>query len=312
MGVSNSIQLEEGPLTIPIGMAGEGTQAVLRLIDKLERSSAIVAVEEPETHLHPGLAKKVGRLLFESAAGGKQIFVTTHSPFLMDRTSLHNLFVVGKTEGKTRVSSVGSLDDVRNSQLELGLRPSDVLFSDAVLLVDGLSDEIFFNGLSEIIGAPFAEAYVKVIAAHGKSRGKYKIAFWSELVEEAAIPLYVILDADAQDEADSAISEEQVLADQCLLLKEGSLEDYYPPSVLSEILSSKTEEVSVDSIPVGDRVEWLANSLKQAGESKNSWKPRLAKDVIAIMAREGEQEYTGTSLDEITGFLRKIHRDLGV
>ena len=61
--MASSIQMEESNVTVPLGMTGEGSQAVLRLIDQLERGSPVMAIEEPETHLHPALVKRIGQLL---------------------------------------------------------------------------------------------------------------------------------------------------------------------------------------------------------------------------------------------------------
>ena len=80
VGVASSIYMEEGTLSIPIGMTGEGSQATLRLIDRLARGPGVMAIEEPETHLHPAMIKQVGQLLAELAAEGRQLFISTHSP----------------------------------------------------------------------------------------------------------------------------------------------------------------------------------------------------------------------------------------
>ena len=96
VGVASSVQVEERNFTVPIGMTGEGSQAMLRLIDQLQRGASIMAIEEPETHLHPGLLRRVGQLLAETSNGDKQLFICTHSPFLVDRSALENFFVVTK------------------------------------------------------------------------------------------------------------------------------------------------------------------------------------------------------------------------
>ena len=78
-GVASSIQMEEDTRSVAIGMTGEGSQAMLRLIDQLDRGPQIMAIEEPETHLHPALVKQIGQLLAVKANEGKQLFICTHS-----------------------------------------------------------------------------------------------------------------------------------------------------------------------------------------------------------------------------------------
>ena len=46
-GVASSIQMEEDTRSVAIGMTGEGSQAMLRLIDQLDRGPQIMAIEEP-------------------------------------------------------------------------------------------------------------------------------------------------------------------------------------------------------------------------------------------------------------------------
>ena len=206
VAVGSSIQMEEGTMSVPLGMTGEGSQATFRLVDQLERGSQILAIEEPETHLHPALIKKAGQLLTEATENGKQLFVCTHSPFLIDRASLDNLFVVRKGNNGTEVSPMCGTKDLRDTLYDIGMRPSDILFSDAILLVEGQSDEIFFNGLSKKLGVPLAECHAKIIQAGGMPRGRPKIEFWAEVGRDAGLPLYVILDKSADQEAQRAIS----------------------------------------------------------------------------------------------------------
>ena len=188
VGVASSVQMEEGMLSVPVGMTGEGSQSMLRLIDQLEQGPQIMAIEEPETHLHPALVKQVGRLLAEKANESKQIFVCTHSPFLVEQSSLGNFFVVRKEEVGTRVSPMRNIDGLRSLLLDMGMRPSDILFCDAILLVEGLSDEIFFDYLSNKVGVPIASRHVKIVRTNGSSRASVKLSFGQKLVGILACP----------------------------------------------------------------------------------------------------------------------------
>ena len=220
--------MEEGDLTIPLGMTGEGSQATIRLIDRIVRGSTVMAIEEPETHLHPGLVKRVGQLLTSTWAEDRQFFVCTHSPFLIEQSSLDSFYVVKKEGDRTEVSPMRNNEGLRNLLFDMGLRPSDVLFSDAILLVEGPSDATFFNIVSNKVDASLAERNVRILQMGGDSRGRRKIELWAEAGKEAGLPLYIILDKGAANEAERAIEERHVSREHCLILEKGNLEDYYP------------------------------------------------------------------------------------
>ena len=306
-GVASTVQMEEGSLTVPIGMTGEGSQAVLRLVEQLERGSSIIAIEEPETHLHPALIRQVGQLLREATENGKQIFICTHSPFLVERTSLQNFYIVKNQQSRTQISSVNDIRGLRDLLFDIGVRPSDILFSDAILLVEGLSDEIFFNLISNKLRVPLADRHVKIIPAHGSSRGRRKIEFWAEVGRDSGLPLYLILDSSAEEEAEIAMENGHVTAERCLILGRGDLEDYYPWDLLDQVLRDNFNVEVDEPIPVGERVEQLRKHLSRKAP-KNAWKPLVAEEVAKKMTQvDAEREAA-----EIADFLRKIHRDLGL
>jgi predicted ATPase len=76
-----------------------------------EFGAPITCVEEPENHLHPRLLETLIELLRQTEArlvaegqGVAQIFVTTHSPYLVDHLNLDELIVVEKVRGETGYS----------------------------------------------------------------------------------------------------------------------------------------------------------------------------------------------------------------
>ena len=77
----------------------------------------LVGVEEPESHLHPRLIELVvdaannARVEFgESAA---QVFVTTHSTFLIDRLEPEDVVVVDKVDGATHFQRASTKKDIK-------------------------------------------------------------------------------------------------------------------------------------------------------------------------------------------------------
>ena len=307
-GVASSIQMEEGIRSVPIGMTGEGSQAMLRLIDQLDRGPQIMTIEEPETHLHPASVKHIGQLFAAKVNEGKQLFICTHSPFLVEQSSLENFFIVKKEQDGTQVSPIGGITGLKSLLLDIGMRPSDILFSNVILLIEGLSDEVFFDHLSNKVDVPLAGRNVKVVRANGYPRGRRKIEFWAEVGRDSGLPLYLILDKDAHDEAEQAIEKKLITRERCLILERGNLEDYYPWHVLEEVLSTQFKVTTEEPIPVGVRVERLRGLLSRKVKGRNAWKPTVAEDVVKIMTRDDAE----SEMPEIVGFLRKIYYEVGV
>ena len=73
---------------IPASRFSDGTLAFLRLIALIHEPATpmILAIEEPETGLHPDAVRLVAEML-KDASQRKQILVTTHSPELIDALS---------------------------------------------------------------------------------------------------------------------------------------------------------------------------------------------------------------------------------
>lgn len=75
----------EGEVSVPIGMAGDGVQALLQLALRMAPvSDGLLLVEEPETYLHPRVLRGVAGMMWAAVARGDQIVTTTHSLELID------------------------------------------------------------------------------------------------------------------------------------------------------------------------------------------------------------------------------------
>jgi predicted ATPase len=83
-----------------------------------ELKPPVCFIEEPENHLHPrmlsilmGLFHQVQRELSSSEG---QLFLTTHSPYLLDHFSIDEILLFSKKEGATRVSRPGNLAELKS------------------------------------------------------------------------------------------------------------------------------------------------------------------------------------------------------
>lgn len=71
--------------SIPVGLAGDGVQTVLRLsLELASCSGGVVLLEEPEVHQHPGTVRLTAMTILAAVRRGIQVILTTHSLELID------------------------------------------------------------------------------------------------------------------------------------------------------------------------------------------------------------------------------------
>ena len=109
------VQLEDR--AVPLDSFGGGMTAAVRMALALRAiPSGLLLVEEPETHQHPAGLIAVARVLVEAAHTGLQVFATTHSLELLDRT-LEDAKELGMGPDRVRVIRTALVDgelQVRN------------------------------------------------------------------------------------------------------------------------------------------------------------------------------------------------------
>ncbi|PUA81053.1 ATP-dependent nuclease [Nocardioides currus] len=131
---------------IPFAMAGQGQQASIKVALAMKRraeSARTVLIEEPETHLaYSRLHKLIDRV--ETLAGkNQQLFVTTHSSFVLNRLGLDKLICLrGDTPAR-----ITDLDDGTVAYFKhlSGYDTLRLVLATRLVLVEGPSDEMVFK-----------------------------------------------------------------------------------------------------------------------------------------------------------------------
>lgn len=129
----------------PLSMAGQGNQARAKTIlalGRTENTSNIVFIEEPENHLsHTRLRELISYI--DAAAEGRQVFITTHSSYVLNRLGLDQVTIL--TNG--RASKFDRLTSKTISYFKRlpGFDTMRLILADKILVVEGPSDEIIFN-----------------------------------------------------------------------------------------------------------------------------------------------------------------------
>jgi predicted ATP-dependent endonuclease of OLD family len=179
------VMVDDGSVTT-LEMKGEGVKSLtaislMRHISQKARGARglILAIEEPESHLHPRAVHRLREVLQEIATL-HQVIVTTHSPVLVDRGDVRRNIVVESG----RAIPARTLRMVRDA---LGVELSDNLASaQLVLLVEGEHDirvlRTWLEKLSPHLKSALGNGTLALDHLAGASNLKYKVAMYKNLL----------------------------------------------------------------------------------------------------------------------------------
>ncbi|HGN2346246.1 TPA: ATP-dependent endonuclease [Proteus mirabilis] len=129
---------------VSLEMLPSGWRAFCGLLAWLNKQpdGSLCVIEEPETHIHPRLLRKmIGRIISIRESKELQIFITTHSSVLMDL----ELWGGGEDVALFDVDSndVSVLTDPFKLLSNMGIKPSDINHSNGIIWVEGPSDRLY-------------------------------------------------------------------------------------------------------------------------------------------------------------------------
>jgi len=159
--------------TTPLRNMGDGWQSVIRLAalealseyPELVKERVVLLLEEPETHLHPHLCRKIRRVLADLAAKGWTVVYTTHSSDLVSFEMRQNISRLVREKGLVTLRSVdtGNVGHGAKLQSKLDERGAhDFLFGTAAVFCEGKDDAFATKSAFEKAGIDFDARSVSV------------------------------------------------------------------------------------------------------------------------------------------------------
>lgn len=165
---------------VPLPYAGKGNEVMTRAHIAMQRTSdrRVLLVEEPECHLsHTSLFRLIE--LFKESLKNRQMFVSTHSPFVLNRLGIDKLSLI--SDGGSP-ASIGQLTTgtVSYFQRLSGYDTLRIVLAKRIVLVEGPSDEMVFRWAYEKQTGHYPEKDEVDVMEYG-TRGKRALELCSAM-----------------------------------------------------------------------------------------------------------------------------------
>lgn len=289
---NTEIIIDDGTLT-PIQQKGDGIKsltalAILNIPARVDRVS-VVAIEEPESHLHPESARQLYDTIM-SLSQTHQIVLTTHSPLFVNRTNLKENIIVN--DGKaTPVKKIKEIRDV------LGIHISDNLTNaEHVLIVEGEDDKIALEKLLPSMSTKIKRAIQNgtfiIDYIGGAGNLPYKLSFYRNL----QCKYHVLLDNDDAGRHAGSEAERQGLLDVrnvtyaiCNGSPNAEIEDCYNKAVYENAILNEFG-VNINVAEFRGNKKWsdrIAGCFLSQGKL---WNDAMEKRVKLVVANEISEE----------------------
>jgi len=302
---------------LPLHRHGEGTQslAVLMLFQAFTaanlaesyapEATSLLALEEPEAHLHPSAIRSLGSFL-ESMTG--QILVTSHSGDLVSRVPVMALRRLYKHNGETRVGRIenSTFTDRELQAIDYSIRlaKGHYLFSRCWLLVEGESDYHLMPLLFEAMGYSQDQVSFSVLEF---SQAFEKGESFIKLAKSLGMQWFMMADGDKEGRgyikrAKKNLDDGEAIVDRAATLVNADIEhefwhNGYADFILDMVLPQTRNQV--DTQAAGDDTKktkgLIDAAIKQAGG-----KPAFTQALIQEVRDRGAATIPQTIRDIIS------------
>lgn len=280
---------------IPITRHGSGTQslAVICLFDAFlqkqekEYIKPLLALEEPEAHLHPSAIKAVGKML-EGFSGQK--LISTHSGDLLAGISLQKIRRLRRKNGKISVYKIEKdileKDEINKIDYQIRATRGSLLFSRCWLLVEGETEALLLPECARAMGCDLYANGVSCLEFSQVGIEKY-----IKIADHLGIEWFALADNDKAGESfrNSALGQlgAREEKEHIRLLEHGTMEVFLCMEGFGEIYEKNISNQKSDNITEdSNTLKYWQQVAKSQGDTP---KPKIALAIAEKMNADGEE-----------------------
>jgi energy-coupling factor transporter ATP-binding protein EcfA2 len=273
-----------------LALKGDGVQslAALAIMRHASETSAkgrniVIAIEEPESHLHPSAIHGLREVLDE-LSDKHQVVISTHNPLFVDRVNVGSNILVNQNQARP-ARAVAEIRDI------LGVRASDNLRNaELVLVVEGEDDRVAITALLSANSTKIAKALQEGTTALDTLHGSTNLSYKLGLLRQALCLYHCFLDDDAAGHSAFERARSQALVTAADVnfatvpgLEQAELEDLYDPAFYAELVKN-LYRVSLETPQFKKNKKWSERMRDVFKNQGKLWDDRAAADLKAKIA----------------------------
>lgn len=212
------------------------------------QSFTILAVEEPEAHLHPVLQRLIYREVLHNS--DTSVVFTTHSPYIASIAPLNSVVHIRKVEESSNVFSTANLTikerEKKDIERYIDVKRGEIYFGKGVILAEGITEEYLLPAFANLLETPLDDYGIVVCNIDSTNFKPY-----IQLLNCLNIPWVLFTDGDYYEitiEKDSKTGKDKEVKTYHILQSEGA-DSYYRGNELIAKTLTELSIVDEDDIP---------------------------------------------------------------
>lgn len=158
-----------------------------------QQSFTILAVEEPEAHLHPLLQRLIYREVLHKS--DTSVIFTSHSTFITSVSPLSTIVHIRRLSGSSQVFSTFGLNldsgEQRDIERYIDAKRGEIYFGKAVILAEGITEEYILPAAANLLGTSLDDKGIIVCNIHSTNFKPY-----IQIMDALHIPWVLFTDGD--------------------------------------------------------------------------------------------------------------------
>lgn len=175
-----------------------------------------------------------------------------------------------------------------------------------VIICEGITEETLLPVFSKLLDYDFDQNGVHIISAGGKNQ---VVKTYYKLSEQLKIPIFVLLDKDAEENLYSVKAKLRPI-DTCYILKSGEFEDLLPLSLVKRTIEYASQSLSMIDLEQLDSHLPMVNQLEEIFKTRGLHEFKKAEFANFLKENINDKNDISEEISEIITRIHKIKKEL--